>query len=88
VYVDELHNNIPVDSVTGQISPEVIKGLEGKMEQAVNIAMANEISKFEAFIDPNQNILALSKLVVNGIITPFGYGRKYEIVLGLNNPFK
>jgi hypothetical protein len=88
VYVDELHNSIPIDSVTGKISPEVVKGLEGKMEQAVNTAMSTEVSKFEAFIDHNQNILALSKLVVNATITPFGYGRKYEIVLGLNNPFK
>ncbi len=88
VYVDELHNSVPIDTVTGKISPEVVKSLEGKIEQAVNIAMTNEVSSFKAYIDPKQNIIATGKLVVNESITPFGYSRKIEINLGLTNPFK
>jgi phosphohistidine swiveling domain-containing protein len=87
VYVDELHNAVPIDPITGLISPEVVKSLEGKIEQAVRTAMGTEVSSFDAFIDPNQNILATGKLVVNESIVPFGYTRKIEIILGLSNPF-
>jgi hypothetical protein len=87
VYVDELHESVPIDTVSGKISPEVIKSLEGKIEQAVRTAMGTEVSSFDAFIDPNQNILATGKLVVNESIVPFGYTRKIDIVLGLSNPF-
>ena len=87
VYVQELHESVPIDPITGQISPEVVKSLEGKIESAVNTAMANEISGFDAFVDPAQNVIANSKLNVNGSITPLGYARKYDIVLGLTNPF-
>jgi hypothetical protein len=87
VYVNELHESVPIDTTTGKISPEVVKSLEGKIEQAVRTAMGTEISSFDAFIDPNQNILSTGKLLVNESITPFGYTRKIDIVLGLNNPF-
>lgn len=88
VYVDELHNSVPIDLASGKISPEVIKSMEGKIEYAVRTAMANELSGFDAYIDPNQNILATSKLVINEGIVPFGYLRRIDIQLGLNNPFQ
>lgn len=87
VYVDELHNSVPIDTATGKISPEVVKSLEGKIEYAVRTAMAGEISGFDALIDENQNVLATGKLTVQEKITPFGYSRKIDILLGLNNPF-
>lgn len=87
VYVQELHESVPIDPATGQISPEVAKSLEGKIEQAVTTTMANEISGFDAFVDTNQNVIATGKVTLNASITPFGYGRKYDIVLGLTNPF-
>lgn len=87
VYVDELHNSVPIDATTGNISPEVIKALEGKIEYAVRTAMAGELSDFDALIDTNQNILATGKLEVQETVTPFGYMRKIGIMLGLNNPF-
>lgn len=87
VYVDELHTSVPIDTTTGKISPEVVKSLEGKIEYAVRTAMAGELSGFDALIDPNQNVLATGKLVVQESITPFGYARKIDILLGLNNPF-
>lgn len=87
VYVQELHESVPVDTATGRISPEVIKSLEGKMEQAVAVTMAGEISGFDAYVDADQNVLATGKLVVNAAIVPFGYSRKIEVILGLTNPF-
>lgn len=87
VYIDELHESVPIDTVTGKISPEVVKALEGKIEYTVRTAMAGELSGFDALIDPNQNILATGKLDVQESITPFGYMRKIDILLGLNNPF-
>lgn len=87
VYVDELHESVPIDTASGKISPEVIKALEGKIEYTVRTAMAGELSGFDALIDPNQNILATGKLDVQESVTPFGYMRKINILLGLNNPF-
>jgi Protein of unknown function (DUF2586) len=87
IFVDELNNSVPIDTATGRIAPEVVKSLEGKIESAVRIACAGEVSSFDAFIDVNQNIIATGILEVQESAVPFGYSRIIKIVLGLNNPF-
>lgn len=86
VYLDELNNEVQI-AADGKIDASVAKFLEGKMEQTVRQAMSGEISSFDAFIDPDQNVLATSKIAVSLKVVPVGYAKVIEITLGFENPY-
>jgi hypothetical protein len=84
-YVDELLDDVQVDS-SGKISAAVIKYLQSRISQAINTAMAGEISNFSVFIDPDQNIISTGKLQIVERIQPVGYNKYIVIQLGFSNP--
>lgn len=86
VYLDELNNEVQI-AADGKIDAAIAKFLEGKMEQTVRQAMSGEISSFDAFIDPDQDVLATSKIQVSLKIVPVGYSRTIEVTLGFDNPY-
>lgn len=88
VYVEELLDEVLIDPNTGQISTAQAKYLQTIVESAINVAMTanNEISGVAAQVDPSQNVLSTSKIVVKLRITPVGYTRTIEIDLGFVNP--
>ena len=71
----------------GTIPAEVCKFLEGKIEQTIRQAMAGEISSFNAFVDPQQNVLATGQVNISENIIPVGYSKIIAITLGFENPF-
>ena len=85
-FMNEVLDEIEVDD-NGYISPAIVKGWEANIERAVKGDIGDQMSKFEAEIDPKQNILAVSTVKVKLRITPVGYSRDFEIELGFNNPF-
>lgn len=84
-YVEELNDEITIDE-NGRISIPVVKYLQSKIESAVNLAMADEISSFSAYIDAAQNVLSTGKLTVKASIVPMGYTKTIEVLLGFTNP--
>lgn len=88
-FVTELNEEIPVDAVSGKVSPALIAAWKTDIEQALGINMTakGEIVKAECYIDPNQNILSTDKIYVKIMITPVGYAKTIEITLGLSNPY-
>lgn len=86
-FLEEVNNEILVDATNGQIDATVVRFLEGKITQQVNGAMPGEISFFEAYMNPAQNVLSTGKVIITGRITPFGYAGVIEFNLGFNNPF-
>ncbi|MNU07249.1 hypothetical protein D3C72_2527450 [compost metagenome] len=46
-----------------------------------------EVSAFDVYVDPKQNILSTSELKVKAEITPIGTARKIMVDLGFKNPF-
>lgn len=86
-YVEELHDEIPVDE-NGRLSIGVIKYLEAKISNQINqIMTANrEISSLEVFIDPEQNVLSTNQTEVVLDVTPVGYNSAITVKLGFNNP--
>ena len=86
-FIEELLDTVLVDE-KGKILKTTLKQYQAKIERAIGLTMAanQEISNVEAFIDPNQDILATSKMVVDLRITPTGTNRIILVKLGLFNP--
>lgn len=87
-FLEELLDNVLVDERTGKIVPTVLKYYESKIERAIDLEMTakGEISGVQAFVDPNQDILATSTLNVELRITPVGTNRTINVTIGLYNP--
>ena len=90
--IEELNNEVPTD-VDDKIPAPIIKSLQNTVETAIaNVMTAegnlgvdssnpNDIG-VECYIDPNQNILSTSKLIVVLKIKPYGYAKYIDCKLG------
>jgi hypothetical protein len=81
-YVEEIEDEVDVDD-SGKISELDVKHLEGRLEQQVIAGMGNQISGFEVYINPDQDIIETSKLAVKARVRPKGYNSFIEVDLGL-----
>ena len=86
VYVNELDDDVPI-TAEGNIEPAVCGALQEKIEAQVKGNMDGEISAFNAYVDPNQNILSGLPLDIVLNITPKGYLNPIKVSLGFVNPF-
>ncbi|WP_291152220.1 DUF2586 domain-containing protein [Flavobacterium sp. UBA7680] len=74
--------------IDGKLPQSVSKSFEGLCRSALEGMVANqEVSSFDVYVDPKQNILATSELKVKAEITPIGTARKIMVDLGFKNPF-
>jgi hypothetical protein len=74
--------------IDGKLPQSVSKSFEGLCRSALEGMVANqEVSAFDVYVDPKQNILATSELKVKAEITPIGTARKILVDLGFKNPF-
>ena len=85
-YIDDILDNINIDSDKGTISVTACKSFEASIIRSVNTNMSGEISGFTAYIDPNQNVLANGTLVITCKIVPLGTMREITVNLSFNNP--
>lgn len=80
---------IKVDKSTGQLPTEVCKYFQSEAKSALEVMLrGDECSDVDAFVNPAQNILSTSELVVEIEVTPTGTARKIRVPIGFNNPFK
>lgn len=89
VYVEEIQDEIEVDTVTGRIAPAKARYYEVIINNAINAAMTNqgEINSVDTEIDLNQNVIVTNKLAVKLRLVPDAYATNIEVDLGLKNPF-
>ncbi|MDQ8012170.1 MAG: DUF2586 domain-containing protein [Flavobacterium nitrogenifigens] len=74
--------------IDGKLPQSVSKSFEDLCRNALEGMVANqEVSAFDVYVDPKQNILATSELKVKAEITPIGTARKIMVDLGFKNPF-
>lgn len=87
-FVNELLDEIQVNEDTGKIQTVAAKAFQQLIESVINNQMTanNEISGVNVEVDPNQNVLSTSKIVVKLRIVPVGYSRTIEVQLGFLNP--
>lgn len=88
VYVDEILGNVEVDPNNGQLAPGVAEYYRKIIESAITARMVSrgEASGRQAFVDPEQNILANSELDVQLKVIPKGVLRQLNAELGFLNP--
>lgn len=85
VYVEDLEGEVAVDA-DGKIATPVLTHLKAKITQQINVAMADQISGVEVYINPVQNVISTGKLNVQLRIRPFGYTSFIDVDLGLIAP--
>jgi hypothetical protein len=86
-YVEEILDEIEIDTTTGYIAPDKAKYYQSIIERAIETNMAGEISGVRAYVNPAQNVLSTKNLDALLEITPVGYARTLTIKIGLRNPF-
>ena len=86
-YINEVNDDIELTS-EGKLSPATAKFYEGLINNAINGAMtaAGELSSFSAYVDPAQNVLSTSKVVIRCAAVPKGYSQQIDVILGFSNP--
>jgi hypothetical protein len=84
-YIDEVNDSVQVDS-KGKLPQGLCTYFEGRLENAVAVSMNDEISSFDAYINPAQNILSSSRMDVSCTIVPKGILREINVTLGFENP--
>lgn len=93
-YAQRLKDEIFVDGTTGRLAPAFVAGFQNELAKAITDEMiANpdptrerEISAVTVFVDPNQNVLSTSKVVVQLSIVPLGVLREIVVNVELTNP--
>ncbi len=84
----KLNSPIDVDADTGKLSPEVVKSFETLGKKALELMASNgEVSDFDIYIDPSQDVLGTSELKVQFTLVPTGTARKISVTIGFSNPF-
>lgn len=81
--LDELNAPVEIDPDSGQLSAEYIEHLKALGEQAL-VQMANdrEVSGYAVLINPAQDVLSTSEVVVTVQIVPVGVSRKLTVNIG------
>ena len=90
--VDEVAENVPVNA-EGKLAAFHCKGVETSVESAIVNSMTSEGNLgndpdnasdlgVQCYIDPDQNILATSRLEINLKVKPHGYSKYIDVKLG------
>lgn len=81
VYIPKLNSPLKLGS-NGKLRPDVITYFKTIGQSAIQDMLNNEeVSAFEVLIDPNQNVLSTSKLVISLRIVPIGVAKTIEVNL-------
>lgn len=81
-YVEELEGEVDVEP-NGNLASYAVTYLEKKIEQQVNVAMGNQISGVEIYINPAQDIINTSKTTIKVRVQPKGYNSFIDVEIGI-----
>ncbi len=84
IYLNEILDDIKLDSATGRMSTVAAKDYEGKIQRALDesLAAVGEVSGLVARVDPLQNVLTTGYVKVEIGLVPDAYANSFEIKLG------
>jgi hypothetical protein len=83
VYLDFINDDYAV-TPEGNPSPVALKSMQGSIDDVVSQVMtaANEISGFQAYIDPVQDVIGAGEIRVELNVLPRAYYKTIKVVLG------
>lgn len=83
-----VNSSVRVDPTTGKLAPSTCKYFEEEANSELkDMETDGEISGFDAWCDPDQDILSTDTLTVNIQIVPTGVARTISVPIGFSNPF-
>ncbi|MBQ4278354.1 MAG: DUF2586 family protein [Rikenellaceae bacterium] len=88
VNVDELNDDVEIDTSTGRMMPEVIKAYQKRCEDAILEQMDDEISGVAVYVDETQDVLATDKLKAQLAIVGHGYTANIDLEIGFTKTLK
>ena len=74
------------DNIIGAVSSSEAS-TERLKSYGIEVFELNNVDSIDVYVDPEQNILATSKLDVKFTIVPTGTARQIEATIGFSNPF-
>jgi small nuclear ribonucleoprotein (snRNP)-like protein len=81
--IPHFNRPVKVDPESGKLNAGLVSFLEGEIERPlINLQNREEISGQFVSIDPNQNVLSNSIVVIDVGITPFGVARQLVVKIG------
>lgn len=86
-YIDEIMDSIAVDPGTGQLPTPICKYYEQLLIRNVNVNMEGEISGFNAYVDPKQDLISTNVLKIQAKIVPTALLKEINVDLSFNNPY-
>lgn len=83
IFSEKVNNDFAL-SPQGKIGADELKSLQGGISDAVKAQMvsSNEVSAFECYIDPEQDVIATGKTIIQLRVQPRGYHKIIEVQLG------
>lgn len=81
VYINELEGEVEIEP-DGKIASLALAYLKDILTAQVETVMAGKISGFQVIIDPEQDVVATSKLKIKARVQPLGYTTYIEVDLG------
>lgn len=85
-YIDEILDSISIDPETGYLSQPLCKSFEQSIIRSVGSQMANEISGFTAYVNPEQDLITNGTLNIECRIVPTALLKEINVNLSFNNP--
>lgn len=84
-YIESIMDNVVVDE-EGKIPDGHCKAYEQMFTRAVGAQMADEISSFDVYVNPDQDVLTTGVMDVDCKIVPQGILREINVNLSFSNP--
>jgi len=79
----ELNAPVTVDATSGKLAKEYCKYLEERGGMALlQMSQAGELSGYQVYVNPDQNVLSTSKVNVTIQLVPKGVSRQIEVTIG------
>lgn len=76
----QLNGPVLVDPQSGKLAPDYVSHLENLGDQGLQEMERNvELSGYKTFVDPDQNVLSTSEVLVSIINVPIGVSRKFKV---------
>jgi len=84
-YIEEILDDLDVDE-DGYMDAAVAKSYQAKIQNALDLGLADEVSSVRATVDAKQNVLSTNKVSVALAVRPKFYSKTIDVKLGFENP--
>jgi hypothetical protein len=84
VYIEDYQDDIELDAETGKMAPSVVKSFQERIKESVagNMLVNSELSGFDAYCDPDQDVLSDDEVDVELRAVPKGRINQVSVTVG------